>query len=760
MRTQTKLFSIFLFAMLVGVIFTPAVTAINTAQVEYTHGVLWGGTGERYLNYNFSFYSRSEYYTTVDVRASIRYTIGGSNNYGFDLIENITNIQIRYNHPLNTSPYIAFYNQNVSRMDFAKDFIDEVGYNKATGTYLNASRGTSITPITNKTLFTIPDITNNLTFYTNNNSYVAQNVNDEIINRFIVSSNIVGRGNALQGESPSFAPFNTFAGENANFTTAAIVTGTPINSNSNNATKTDGSYWIINSTNLGVGKYGCLVNFTFQNETNNMLKEHVTALDFKYTGNNNKSVLPGGNATFMIYNFNKSMWVPVNNLTRTPVSINQVNVTALKTFRIYGGDKDKLNKTINIHDYMNGVNNAVALQLNLTNNVSTLLRIDNMDMDYLESVYEPKTKIYRHAIFYTPLALAGYIAETKRLYAAFANEDANFTTAAIVTGTPINSNSNNATKTDGSYWIINSTSLGGGKYGILMNFTFQNDTSSTVKKDIKAFEFRFLGYNNASIASFNDTTFLIYNYNAAKWVPVNNLTRTPVWINQTSNATGTDIFRIHDGDRDTLNQPINISHYMFGPNNMVSLRLNITNNASTLLSIDNLDMDYLHYIPETVPPCDGTFWMRITRGSDGKPTTSGFFGLWVDSSSSFSMTPRDPETYTWSSGAFRWRDKFEIGYPKIGTIEQAFYDSASGILLEYYTEQCRAEFQPSPGGNVVGENPQGFQFKLVSFSSGIASQFGGNAEPEVPGYSVIAVFVASSIGFVIVCKKFRKNKDH
>jgi hypothetical protein len=182
------------------------------------------------------------------------------------------------------------------------------------------------------------------------------------------------------------------------------------------------------------------------------------------------------------------------------------------------------------------------------------------------------------------------------LYTAFDGENSSFTTASVITGTqapPLTLNNNtNAREIDGVYWAIDTVGSGTNR-AIVLNFTFANETSNVTSDDIAAFEFRYLGTNNVTIWSGGNASFVIWNYNTGTWVPISNLTRNPVSINQTSILSSSDTFRIYDGDNDTANQTITIADYMSGPNNTVRIQLHLGNNASTRLSIDSFDMYYL-----------------------------------------------------------------------------------------------------------------------------------------------------------------------
>ncbi len=182
--------------------------------------------------------------------------------------------------------------------------------------------------------------------------------------------------------------YTAFNGENSTFTTASIIAGTQVppstSNNDTNARESDGTYWQIDSIGTGINR-ALKVDFTFANETNNATSDKIAALRFSYVGTNNVTIWSGGNASFVIWNYNRSTWVPVSNLTRNPVSINQTSIlSSSDTFRIYDGDNDTVNQTIKIADYMSGPNNTVRIRLHLGNNASTRLSIDSFNMDYLQ----------------------------------------------------------------------------------------------------------------------------------------------------------------------------------------------------------------------------------------------------------------------------------------------------------------------------------------------------------------------------------------
>ncbi|NMC06558.1 MAG: hypothetical protein GYA24_15180 [Candidatus Lokiarchaeota archaeon] len=182
---------------------------------------------------------------------------------------------------------------------------------------------------------------------------------------------------------------------------------------------------------------------------------------------------------------------------------------------------------------------------------------------------------------------------------------------------------------------------------------------------------------------------------------------------------------------------------------------NLAGNTST-------DKAYGHgmfYTPLSFAGQHGTFWLNMNLNL----TAISDMGLWTvappgaPDATTFPMTFRESETYTWHDGqddsAFRWRAKFEVGYPKVGGKEQARYDSETGILVEYYTEQTNIGWQEDAQTFYKDLHPQALKCELLSVT-GIV--FGANATPEIPGFPVIAVLVAICIGVALVHRKSRK----
>ena len=196
-----------------------------------------------------------------------------------------------------------------------------------------------------------------------------------------------------------------FENETANFTSVSLLNGTEIlpatENNDTLAESIDGETWDIESNGTGENN-NITIQFSFENETSNVNATEIEALEFTYQGFNNDTIWENGTAEFFIYNFNTSLWVPLNNLTRNSIFINQTSpITGFDQFRIYKGDNDTENNTIDLLDYMNeSANFSVLLQLRLLNNVSTLLEVDYMGMNYLQR-NDTTTRIPPRRVTYT-----------------------------------------------------------------------------------------------------------------------------------------------------------------------------------------------------------------------------------------------------------------------------------------------------------------------------------------------------------------------
>ncbi|HME53071.1 MAG TPA: Loki-CTERM sorting domain-containing protein [Candidatus Lokiarchaeia archaeon] len=190
--------------ILLAIIGTSMATAISPQQVGFKRSFFW--QQGQWLSYGFEFYNqfkpgdndsgKSKYYLpSVVINANFTYNITGVNGNKINLTETISNIAITYNSVINNSrkPFIAEYNSSVKMDTYLLDFENEVGANRALNAtmFSIATHGShNVTISTNAS--TLPDITNYVVFYMNNNTAVPQKGHPEVINRFIVSSNIAG----------------------------------------------------------------------------------------------------------------------------------------------------------------------------------------------------------------------------------------------------------------------------------------------------------------------------------------------------------------------------------------------------------------------------------------------------------------------------------------------------------------------------------------------------------------------------------------
>ncbi|MHA1847487.1 MAG: hypothetical protein ACTSYS_07155 [Promethearchaeota archaeon] len=207
--------------------------AISASQAKYNDAVLWqNGT---WLKYHVQLYNKEsilsgdqlnpKYNPIVEINGTVSYNITGVTSSYANITETISNISISYNYSLDTSPFVGFYNQSATLNGFIDDIIYEThGSDYINDTFLIASNWTSSVPITNNSLFTISDIVNDVKFYFKNNSIEARDPSKEIINKFIVSSNITGLVNGnnytkrdkLLRFGLFYTPF-AFSGQNATF---------------------------------------------------------------------------------------------------------------------------------------------------------------------------------------------------------------------------------------------------------------------------------------------------------------------------------------------------------------------------------------------------------------------------------------------------------------------------------------------------------------------------------------------------------------
>jgi len=186
------------------------------------------------------------------------------------------------------------------------------------------------------------------------------------------------------------------------------------------------------------------------------------------------------------------------------------------------------------------------------------------------------------------------------VYVPFDNETAHFTNVTIINGTQIgNSSTNNETNaytTDFDTWNIQ-TNTSGINHNVTLEFDFNNETSNVTVDQIDALGFTYTGYNNISIWENGTADFYIYNYDSGEWVLINELTQdsdnSTFKQSELDFFSWTDQFTIYNGDNDTANNTINITHYISGQNNTVKTQMRLLNNDSTLLQIDYFGMDYL-----------------------------------------------------------------------------------------------------------------------------------------------------------------------
>lgn len=148
--------------------------------------------------------------------------------------------------------------------------------------------------------------------------------------------------------------------------------------------------------------------------------------------------------------------------------------------------------------------------------------------------------------------------------------------------------------------------------------------------------------------------------------------------------------------------------------------------------------------------------IKLSRG--GNVIYPASFGLWSAVSDSFGMRYREDETYTFTlhgQDAFRWRNKFEIRYPKVDGIERMFVDTETGIMLEYYTEQTRWDAYVPDGSQNFYANvrPHGLEIKMT----GISVEMGPNATVGIPGYPVLGLLVAAGAAIFFLHRKLRQE---
>ncbi|MHA1679773.1 MAG: hypothetical protein ACTSUE_02115 [Promethearchaeota archaeon] len=161
------------------------------------------------------------------------------------------------------------------------------------------------------------------------------------------------------------------------------------------------------------------------------------------------------------------------------------------------------------------------------------------------------------------------------------------------------------------------------------------------------------------------------------------------------------------------------------------------------------------YTPMAFEGHNGTFWMNLGVNMDNITK----LGLWADYD--YSMTFRENETYSYTVGytgdksAFRWLSKFEVGYPKVGTWEKSQFDSETGILIQYETEQTRMDF--TNGTHFwAGVKPTKYEMNLIYFSELLPS----NATPKIPGYPFVIMLVSMGIAFALLAKRVLRTRQY
>ena len=206
------------------------------------------------------------------------------------------------------------------------------------------------------------------------------------------------------------------------------------------------------------------------------------------------------------------------------------------------------------------------------------------------------------------------------------------------------------------------------------------------------------------------------------------------------------------------NYTYNLNLKNFTENGEIINRFLVSSNLTGTIIDDNKTIEKcvkhgIFYTPMTFLEQNGTFWLDLNVNMSHITN----HGLWAPD---FSMKYDENETYTLATDdvttqtedAFRWRVKFELGYPKVGTYERSYYDMETGLLVEYYTEQTTwsGYWLDEYYANV---KPHSLYFKLT----GLSFTLSGNATPEIPGYPLVVFLVALGIGFALVFKRMSKK---
>jgi hypothetical protein len=186
-------------------------------------------------------------------------------------------------------------------------------------------------------------------------------------------------------------------------------------------------------------------------------------------------------------------------------------------------------------------------------------------------------------------------------YAPFANETGMFSAATILAGTEQGPNTARAAEAiDGVTWNVASVPVAS-QDDITINFTFSNVTNNVVQNKIAALGFTYVGTLNTSVYGAGTASFAIYNYTDHAWIAVSTLVTPAVSINQTGQLPTVTTFTIINGSKYATNQVVNISDFMHGRYNTVTLQLQIVNDVPTLDQIDAMSMNYLQENKSVLP---------------------------------------------------------------------------------------------------------------------------------------------------------------
>ncbi|MFX0101268.1 MAG: hypothetical protein ACFFCS_16970 [Candidatus Hodarchaeota archaeon] len=183
-----------------------------------------------------------------------------------------------------------------------------------------------------------------------------------------------------------YAPFTD---ETAAFNQSYIMNGTEAGTNAtlNNYTyaqEADGEFWDIESEDFEnvTGSHEIKMNFTFSNDTSNLVPEDIAAIQFQATGFTNVSV--DTFSEFYIWNITSMEWINLGRVTSNGENMT-VNQTITGSFRIVEGDLDTQGNVINLTDFLDDSNNYSAqLQYRGVHADSMLLSLDYLGMDYLQ----------------------------------------------------------------------------------------------------------------------------------------------------------------------------------------------------------------------------------------------------------------------------------------------------------------------------------------------------------------------------------------